>query len=52
MQKPLCAILHFLQKLAFLSGYYVYVQWFHIKVNEYVIVIAIKVKELNINTRA
>ncbi len=44
MQKPLSAVWNFLLKLAFFSGFYVYVQLFHFNVNENNLCIAIKVK--------
>ncbi len=52
MQKPISAIWNFLQKLAFLSGSYVYVQLFHFNGNENNLFIAVKVKLLNLHIGA
>ncbi len=52
MQKPLCAIWNFLLKWAFFSGSYVYVQLFDLIGNEKNLLIAMKVKLLNLHMRA
>ncbi len=52
MQKPLSAIWNFLLKWAFFSGSYVYVQFFHFNGNAKNLIIAIKVKLLNLHTGA
>ncbi len=49
MQKPLSAIRNFVLKLAFFSGFFVYVQLFHFNGIEKNLFIAIKVKLLNLH---
>ncbi len=52
MQKPLSAVWNFLLKWAFFSGFYVYVQLFHLKGNEKNLFIVIRVKLLNLHIGA
>ncbi len=52
MQKTSKYVWHFLLLLAFFSGFYVYVQLFDFNANEKNLLIAIKVKLLNLNIGA